>query len=181
MAGALVLASASPQRRAILEQLQIAFEVRPADVEELAEGEPGAVVAHNAALKATAQWLPGETVLGVDTIVAVDGRVFGKPADAAGAERMLAELAGRSHEVLSGVAVAHEGRVRDEVVRTRVTFAPLEAAEIAAYVGTGEWRGRAGGYAIQGRGAWLVERIDGEYLNVVGLPVGPLRRLLPRP
>jgi septum formation protein len=180
----LVLASASPQRRAILEQLGVPFEVRPADVQEAADGDPETVARDNALLKATvvAGLSPGRTVLGVDTLVTIDGEIFGKPPTVEAAAAMLLRLQGREHEVLSGVAIvdAAVGAVpRSRVDRTLVRFAPLSTAEIGAYVATGEWRGRAGSYAIQGRGAALVDGITGDYLNVVGLPVPALRELLP--
>jgi septum formation protein len=175
--GTLVLASASPQRRAILEQLGVAFTVTPAHAEELSTGDPEAVARHNAVLKAES--VPGDLVLGVDTLVAVDGEIFGKPRDAQAARAMLGRLQGRSHDVWSGIAVRQDGATRSETVRTAVDFAPAGATEIARYVATGEWQGRAGGYAIQGKGAWLVDGIRGDYLNVVGLPVTALRRLLP--
>jgi septum formation protein len=171
----LVLASASPQRRAILEQLGVTFTVTPADVEELTQGDPETVALENALRKARA--VTGDVVLGVDTLVAVDGEIFGKPADAGEAAAMLTRLQGRTHEVWSGIVVA-AGQVHTETVRTAVTFAAADAAEIDRYVATGEWQGRAGGYAIQGRGAWLVAGIEGDYFNVVGLPVAALRRLL---
>jgi septum formation protein len=180
----LVLASRSPQRRAILEQLGVPFEVRPADVPEDATGEPAALALALALRKAhaVAGGGPGseaETVLGVDTVVAVDGEVFGKPSDEDAARSVLMRLAGRSHEVHSGLAVLHAGEQRTASAVTAVTFRPLEPAQVAVYVATGEWRERAGGYAIQGRGAALVRRIEGDYLNVVGLPVAALVDLLP--
>jgi septum formation protein len=180
----LVLASASPQRRAILEQLGVPFEVRPADVQEAAAGDPEAVARDNALLKATvvAGLCPDRTVLGVDTLVTLDGEIFGKPATPEAAAATLLRLQGREHAVLSGIAVAvgTPGDVpRARVQETRVRFAPLTTAQIAGYVATGEWRGRAGAYAIQGRGAAIVEEIHGDYLNVVGLPVPALRALLP--
>jgi septum formation protein len=116
-----------------------------------------------------------ELVLGVDTVVALDGRLWGKPSDAAAAASTLRALAGRTHDVVSGFAfVSADGTVTagDEV--TRVTFRDLDDATIDWYVASGEWDGRAGGYAIQGRGGALVRRIEGDYLNVVGLPVGAL-------
>ena len=146
----------------------MAFRVEPADVEELAEGDPVAVAAENARRKAAA--VGGELVLGVDTLVALDGRIYGKPADAEEAAATLTALSGRTHEVVSGLALA--GEVASEV--TRVTFRTLPEDVVRWYVGTDEWRGRAGGYAIQGRGAALVQKIDGDYLNVVGLPVAQL-------
>ena len=156
----------------------IPFEVRPADVEELTEGDPGAVVAENATRKAMA--VPGELVLGADTIVALDGEVLGKPRDAAQAREYVGRLNGRTHEVVGGVGVAERGEmtiVFHEI--TRVRFRDADAATLDWYVGTGEWEGRAGGYAIQGAGAALVEGIEGDYLNVVGLPLARLLDLRP--
>ncbi len=176
----LVLASRSPQRRAILEQLGVPFEVRPADVPEDAIGQPAALALEHALRKARAAADdPAETVLGVDTVVALDGDVFGKPPDEEAARGVLTHLAGRTHEVHSGLAILHEGEERTASAVTSVTFRPLDAAQVAAYAATGEWRARAGGYAIQGRGAALVRRIEGDYLNVVGLPVAVLVDLLP--
>jgi len=114
----------------------------------------------------------------VDTAVVVDGEVFGKPADADAAERMLERLAGRTHEVVSGLCVVTPGWEETLDETTRVTFRPLAPRDIAWYLSAGEWEGRAGGYAVQGRGAALVERIEGDYLNVVGLPAATLVRLL---
>jgi septum formation protein len=170
------LASASPQRRAILEQLGVAFTVTPSDVEELGDGEPEAVARENAVRKARA--VSGDLVLGVDTLVALDGAIFGKPASAEQATRMLTRLQGRTHHVWSGIALVAAGHELVETVRTAVTFAPADPEAIDRYVATGEWQGRAGGYAIQGAGAWLVDAIEGDYFNVVGLPVAALRRLL---
>ncbi len=176
----LVLASRSPQRRAILEQLGVPFAVRPADVAEDATGEPSALALEHALRKArAAAGDPAETVLGVDTVVALDGEVFGKPPDEAAARAVLTRLAGRTHEVHSGLAVLHGGQERTATAVTSVTFRPLDAFQVAGYAATGEWRGRAGGYAIQGRGATLVRRVEGDYLNVVGLPVAALVDLLP--
>lgn len=182
----LVLASGSPQRRDILAQLGVPFEVRPADVQEAAAGDPESVARDNALLKATvvAGLMPGRTVLGVDTLVTIDGEIFGKPPTPEAAAATLLRLQGREHTVLSGIAVLDGAGGKDPVPRsavesTRVRFAPLGTAQIGAYVATGEWRGRAGAYAIQGRGAALVDGIIGDYLNVVGLPVPALRRLLP--
>jgi septum formation protein len=182
-AAPLVLASASPQRRAILEQLGVPFEVRPADVQEAAEGDPETVACDNALLKATvvAGRSAGRTVLGVDTLVTLDGEIFGKPPTPEAAAAMLLRLQGREHTVFSGIAVcdAAGGVPRALVQGTLVRFAPLSTAAVSAYLATGEWRGRAGAYAIQGRGAALVDEIRGDYLNVVGLPVPALRKLLP--
>ncbi len=181
-AAPLVLASTSPQRRAILEQLAIPFEVVAPRYEEHdpPDADPVALVREHARGKArsVASEAGGRPVLGVDTTVVLEGRVYGKPADAADAERMLAELSGRTHEVVSGLCLIAEGREIVETEVTRVTFRALTPGEIAAYVASGEWVGRAGGYAIQGRGAALVERIEGDYLNVVGLPGALLLRIL---
>ena len=177
----LVLASRSPQRRAILESLGVAFEVRPVDVLEEDEGAPVAVAAENALRKALAgKARPEEVVLGVDTIVVTGLEIWGKPPDEDAARETLRHLAGRTHLVISGVALVDEaGTVRADEAVTEVTFRPLDDAMIAWYLGSREWDGRAGGYAIQGRGGALVERIDGDYLNVVGLPVGTLLGLWP--
>lgn len=172
----LVLASSSPQRRAILEQLRIAFEVLPVDVEEIAAGDPIEVARSNAERKAlaAAALRPGETVLGVDTIVALEGEIFGKPASAQAAIRTLQRLQGRSHLVISGIALLTPGNPQVAHEVTEVSFRELDDELLRRYVGTGEWCGRAGGYAIQGLGAGLVRRITGDYLNVVGLPVSRL-------
>lgn len=172
----LLLASRSPQRRAILEQLRIPFDVVEVDVEEIDAGEPVDVVRANALAKARAGALrhPGATVLGVDTVVVLDGEIFGKPASAEAAQTTLKRLAGRTHEVISGLALLgpHNPQVVHEV--TKVEFRALDDDLVRRYVETGEWSGRAGGYAIQGIGAGLVRRIMGDYLNVVGLPVAKL-------
>ncbi len=177
----LVLASASPQRRAILARLGVEFEVRPSGVAELEAGEPELVALENALRKARAVSDPtrGELVLGVDTLVALDGRIFGKPADARQARRTLTALAGRTHTVLGGVALIDGGRERTAVARTAVRFRQLEPATIDRYLATGEWRERAGAYAIQGVGAALVRGIEGDYENVVGLPLALLLDLHP--
>jgi septum formation protein len=177
----LVLASRSPQRRAILERLGVNFVVRPSDVEELEAGEPATVARDNALRKATALApAPGEVVLGVDTIVALDGELYGKPANVAAAERTLRALSGRTHTVISGVALVNadaEPRVLSEA--TAVSFRALDERLIEWYLATGEWQGRSGGYAIQQAGGALVRRIDGDYTNVVGLPLGALLDLCP--
>ena len=169
----LVLASRSPQRRAILTQLGIEFEVVVPDVEELEDGDPREMVVENALRKARA--VEGDLVLGVDTTVVLDGRAYGKPVDEEDAERTLSLLSGRTHEVWSGIALGE----RTAAACTMVTFRPLHQALLGWYLQSGEWRDRAGGYAIQGRGAALVERIDGDFWNVVGLPVPALLELAP--
>jgi septum formation protein len=174
----LVLASRSPQRRAILEQLGIPFTVQPADVDEATRGEPRSLVVQNALKKARA--VPGDRVLGADTEVHLDGRIFGKPADEGEAELLLHRLSGRTHEVWGGIAlVTAGGEERTADALTRVRFRPLDSALLDWYVASGEWRGRAGGYAVQGRGAALVDSIDGDFWNVVGLPVPRLLELAP--
>ena len=173
----LVLASRSPQRRAILEQLGVEFRVEEPHADELSEGEPAELVMENARGKAAS--VEADLVLGVDTAVALDGRVFGKPADAGQATEYLSALSGRTHEVHSGICLRDGSRELRAAAATRVTFRPLGEAELDWYVGTGEWRERAGGYAIQGRGAALVAWIEGDYFNVVGLPVTALLDLAP--
>jgi septum formation protein len=173
----LVLASRSPQRRAILEQLGIDFTVAVPEVEELSTGDPRSLVVENALRKARA--VAGERVLGVDTAVVLDGRVFGKPADREEAETFLRRLSGRRHEVWSGIALRDGGDERTSDAVTRVHFRLLEQPDIDWYLASGEWRERAGAYAIQGRGSALVEEIDGDFWNVVGLPVRELVRLAP--
>jgi septum formation protein len=177
----LVLASRSPQRRAILEQLGIPFDVvLPEYEEELGGSDPAQTVRGNARGKArsVAGAGVGRPVLGVDTEVVLDGRVFGKARTAAEAEAMLEALAGQTHEVVSGLCLLTPAWEEVEHEVTRVSFRELDARDLAAYVGIGEWEGRAGAYAVQGRGAALVERIEGDYLNVVGLPAALLVRLL---
>jgi septum formation protein len=172
----LLLASRSPQRRAILEQLHIPFEVLHVDVEELTSGDPVEIARDNALRKADAgaQQRPDGTVLGVDTIVALDGEIFGKPASEEAAIATLKRLSGRTHEVVSGLAMLKSGNPQVVHEVTKVTFRDFGDELVRRYVRTGEWSGRAGGYAIQGVGAGLVRRIMGDYLNVVGLPVGKM-------
>jgi septum formation protein len=172
----LVLASRSPQRRAILAQAGIAFEVVDVDVEELQSGDPVHAARENALRKARAgaAQRPGETVLGVDTIVALDGEIFGKPPSAAAAAATLRRLSGRTHEVVSGLALLESGNTQVVHEVTNVTLRELDEDLVRLYVESGEWPGRSGGYAIQGQGAVLVRRIMGDYLNVVGLPLGKL-------
>lgn len=178
----LVLASRSPQRRAILEQLGVDFRVLPADVDEASGGEPRAVVVENALRKARAvagAVDPDARVLGVDTEVVLDGQVFGKPADEEEAETLLRRLSGRTHEVWSGLVLVRGGDERIATACTRVRFRRLEEPDLHWYLAGGEWRERAGGYAIQGRGAALVESVEGDFWNVVGLPVQELLRIAP--
>jgi septum formation protein len=154
--------------------------VRPAHVVERDAGDPHEVARDNALAKARAIAQPGTTTIGVDTLVTLGGEIFGKPASAQEASAMLTRLAGHTHQVVSGLALIDDAGQEQLVTEvTSVTFRPLEDDAIARYVATDEWRGRAGGYAIQERGAALVRRIDGDYLNVVGLPVAALLDLLP--
>jgi septum formation protein len=177
----ILLASTSPQRRAILEQLGVPYEVVAPQYEEDDDGatSPLDLVRSHAAGKArsVAAQAGDRPVLGVDTTVVLEGTVYGKPADTEEAAEMLEALGGRTHEVVSGLCLVTPGweEVADET--TRVSFRPLTPRDIGTYVSAGEWKGRAGAYAIQGRGAALVERIDGDYLNVVGLPAALLIRL----
>jgi septum formation protein len=147
----------------------VPFEVRPADVDELDEGDPREVALENARRKGRAIEA-SEPVLAVDTIVALDGRIYGQPAGEEDARATLRALSGRTHTVVSGLWLDGEEAVEE----TDVTFRELSDSTIDWYVATGEWRGRAGAYAIQERGGALVRRIDGDYLNVVGLPFGRL-------
>jgi septum formation protein len=174
-AAPLLLASTSPRRRQILEQLCVPFDVVAPRYEETEDDPVAHALGKARSVLAEAD---GRPVLGCDTEVVCGGRVYGKPVDAGDAEKMLESLAGRTHEVVSGLALitpAWEEVHRDV---TQVAFRELTPRDIAWYVASGEWEGRAGGYAIQGRGAVLVERIEGDYLNVVGLPVALLVRLL---
>jgi septum formation protein len=164
-----ILASRSPQRRAILEQLGIEFTVEPADVVELTTGDPTTVALENARRKAGGR----PATLGVDTLVALDDRIYGKPATEDEARQTLLALSDRTHAVVSGLVFQDDGIT----VTTEVTFRDVEPL-VDWYLATGEWRDRAGGYAIQGRGAALVRGIRGDYLNVVGLPVAALLDLL---
>jgi septum formation protein len=170
----IVLASTSPQRRAILEQLRIPFEVVAPSYEEESGGDP----MEHAAGKARSVDGGERPVLGVDTIVSCDGDAIGKPRDATDAERMLETLSGKTHEVISGLCLRTPAWEELHRETTLVTFRELTPRDRAHYLASGEWEGRAGAYAIQGLGGGLVERIEGDYLNVVGLPGALLVRLL---
>jgi septum formation protein len=172
----LVLASASPRRRELLARVGIAFTVDPADTDETrAPGEPaGTYVARVAADKArvVAARHPGASVLAADTIVVVDGDVLGKADDAAEARAMLGRLSGRTHVVTTAVQLVTAGGVaRGFAVHTQVEFRELGARDLDGYLASGEWRGKAGAYAVQGIGAGLVRAVRGSYTNVVGLPL----------
>jgi septum formation protein len=178
----LLLASTSPQRRAILQQLGIPFDVvAPRYVEEdPPEADAVELVRRHAREKArsVAAEAGDRPVLGVDTAVVLQGRIYGKPAGAADAERMLEQLSDKTHVVVSGVCLVTPGWEVVEHEATRVAFRALTPRDLGAYVASGEWEGRAGGYAIQGLGATLVSRVEGDYLNVVGLPAALLVRVL---
>ena len=174
-AAPLVLASTSPQRSAILRQLGVPFEVVPPRYDEVGD-DP----IEHAAGKARSVDGGDRPVLGVDTVVVLGGDVLGKPAGPGEAELMLERLSGRTHEVVSGLCLRTSAWEELHGERTRVTFRALSPRELAHHVAVGEWQGRAGAYAIQGVGASLVERIEGDYLNVVGLPAALLVRLLAR-
>lgn len=185
MTSRLILASSSPRRRELLTRLGITFDTVPAEVDETPlAGEPAwACVTRLARTKAlhVSRRLPTFLTLAADTVVALDGRLFNKPADAAEARCMLAALSGRTHEVWTGVCLASEGRVRELfAVTSWVRFRRLSQGEIEEYVATGEPLDKAGAYAAQGRGRELIERIEGSVSNVIGLPVEELQVRLTR-
>jgi septum formation protein len=184
MQSMLLLASASPRRADLLASAGFTFEIRPADVDEtyLAGEPPREYALRVARAKASraAEAADARIVLAADTVVVLDGRVLGKPRDAADAGAMLRDLSGRQHDVLTAVVLAAGGRVSEAVATTRVWFHPLEEAEIAWYVASGEPMGKAGAYGIQGLAARFIERIDGSWSNVVGLPISTVYRMLRR-
>jgi septum formation protein len=187
----LVLASASPRRREILSSLRVPFEVVVPEVEELTDGVPEEVVLENARRKAAAglraagEAAEGATALGVDTEVVLDGRLLGKAAGRTEARERLEALGGRTHTVLSGIVLHSAARSRGEPVErsgvalTEVTFRELDRTTLETYLASCEWQDRAGAYAIQGLGSILVERVEGDFSNVVGLPVRLLLELAP--
>ncbi len=177
----LTLASRSPQRRAILERVGVAFDVVVPEVEELEAGDPIEVATQNAMRKARAVRGAhgGEAVLGADTVVALDAELFGKPRDVQHARAMLRTLSGRTHTVVGGLALLRGEEERVSAASTQVSFRALDERMLDWYLGRGEWRGRAGGYAIQGAGAALVREVRGDYENVVGLPLASLLEIYP--
>lgn len=179
-----ILASGSPRRRDLLTLIGLQHEVIPADVDESAhDAESPSAHAERLALakaEAIAAQHPDALVLAADTIVVVDGDILGKPRDEAHARQMLSRLSGRSHTVITGVAAARGGEAHSDVEQVAVTFRPLTAEEIADYVRTGEPMDKAGAYGIQGYGATIVERIDGDYFAVMGLAIVRLLRLCAR-
>jgi len=176
-----ILASASAQRKEMLDRIGVEFEVRVSGVEEIVHGDPAEVVLANALLKARSVAGAGEIVIGCDTDVVIEDHLIGKPEDEVRAREYLAQLSGRTHRVLSGLAVLgpEADQARTGVVASLVTFRPLESREIDRYLASGEWQGRAGGYAVQGRGSSLIASVEGDIANVIGLPVGLLLELAP--
>ena len=177
----LVLASRSPRRREILQQAGIPFIVRPTDIDEtpLPEEAAGDYVTRIARQKAQAAVVEaGEIILAADTTVTIDSQILAKPLDPADARRMLAMLSGRRHKVLTGICLRSPGRVIEDCAETSVWFAPLSPREIDDYAASGEPMDKAGGYAIQGLASKFVERIEGCYFNVMGLPVALVYRHL---
>ena len=178
----LVLASTSPRRQELLRNAGIEFEVQPADiVEDPLPGETAKACAERLArekAQAIARQRPKDVVVGADTIVVIDNQILGKPADAADAARMLRLLSGRTHQVITGVCLVVDGRCSVASETTSVTMSEISADEIADYVATGEPMDKAGAYAIQGIASRWIPRIEGDYSNVVGLPVALVYRLL---
>ncbi|OYV74402.1 MAG: septum formation protein Maf [Gemmatimonadetes bacterium 21-71-4] len=177
-----MLASSSPRRRELLTLIGVPHEVRPADIDEtyLPHEAPAAHAERLAREKALAVHAPDAVVIGSDTIVVVDGDVLGKPVNAAEATRMLRRLSGRSHIVMTAVAVAWNGRVESGIEEVGVTFRDLSNDEIARYIATGEPMDKAGAYGIQGFGATIVTRVDGDYFAVMGLALNRLMRMCER-
>ena len=176
-----VLASQSPRRRELLTLIGITHEVRPADIDETPYADerpvPHAERLARGKAEALARAHPDALVIAADTIVVVDGEILGKPADAAHAVAMLGKLSGRDHIVVTAAAVARGDRIASGVEEVSVTFRALTAPEIEAYVATGEPMDKAGAYGIQGYGATIVQRIDGDYFAVMGLPLGRVVQL----
>jgi septum formation protein len=180
----LILASGSPRRRELLTQIGLRFDMQAADLDETRrEGEAPAAYVQRLALEKAQAILalhPQATVIGADTTVVLDGEVLQKPADVDEAERMLRALAGRSHEVHTGVAVVRADAALQHVETTRVFFGEIAEAELAWYLQTGDSLDKAGAYGIQGYAARWVTRIEGDYFNVMGLPLAATVRLLRR-
>lgn len=179
----LILASGSPRRRELLAQTGRSFRVVVSDADEIetADAPPAEVAVHNARAKAlaVASTTSGNaTVIGADTIVVLEGRIFGKPIDEEDARRMLGELSGKTHQVITGVCLAHGKRCKTFAETTDVCFRNLSACEIDAYIATGEPLDKAGAYGIQGAAGTFADHIEGDYENVVGLPVARLERAL---
>lgn len=179
-----ILASQSPRRRDLLDLVGITHEVRPADInEDVRDGERADAYTERLAREKAATLAavePDAIVIAADTTVVLDGDILGKPADAAEARAIVRRLAGRTHEVMTGIAVARGARIESAVEDVRVTFRALTDEEIAAYVATGEPMDKAGAYGIQGYGATIVERVEGDYFSVMGLGLRRLVELLAR-
>jgi septum formation protein len=174
----LILASSSPRRRLLLDMLRIEFEVRPSNIPEIRQPGETPVGYTERLAREKAQSVAGSLVLGADTTVVLEDHVFEKPADAGDALRMLRRLQGRTHQVITSVALVAGGVVRQATDITAVTFRPCDDDFLRAYIATGEPMDKAGAYGIQGYGAALVERIDGDFFGVMGLPVRLVLRLL---
>jgi len=177
----IILASASPRRKELLKQIGCSFKVEVSQAEEIMSGDmaPVELVQDNARSKALAVWRnnPQQAVLGADTVVVVDGEIFGKPHDEAEAASYLRRLSGRAHQVITGVALCQKEQVLTEAVVTEVVFAAVSDSEIREYIATGEPMDKAGAYAIQGRAAAFIEGIRGSFSNVVGLPLRAVVKL----
>ncbi len=176
----IVLASGSPRRHELLKYVIPSFEIVPSDIEEVAQGSPSEQVvklakdkAHDIAVKR-----PHAVVIGADTLVAIGDTIFGKPKDKADAADMLAQLSGKTHSVYTGLAVVCDGETQTRCVVTDVTFNTMSEAEIEAYIDTGEPMDKAGAYGIQGYGGKFIDRIDGCYFNVMGLPQSVLYEMM---
>lgn len=179
----LILASGSPRRRELLAQTGRLFRIIVSDADEIetADMSPTEVAVHNARVKAlavAANVPDSATIIGADTIVVLDGCVFGKPADEEDARRMLSDLSGRTHQVITGVCLVHGEQCTTFAETTNVCFKELTTSEIDAYIATGEPLDKAGAYGIQGAASAFVDHIEGDYDNVVGLPVARLERAL---
>jgi len=178
----LVLASASPRRQELLRNAGILFEVQPADIpEDPLPGEGARECAERLAREkalAIAEKRPADVVLGADTVVVIDGQILGKPTDAADAARMLRLLSGRDHEVITGICLVAGGQCSVASENTTVTMSEIAEKEIAGYIASGEPMDKAGAYAIQGIASRWIPRIEGDYSNVVGLPVALVCRIL---
>lgn len=182
---ALILASASPRRRELLERIGVSIEVVPAAIDESLAGrespEAAALRLARTKAEAVARRRRGRFVLGADTIVAIEGEILGKPADRDEAGGMLARLVGREHQVITGICVVDgEGAAAERAVCTAVSMRRAPEAEIEGYLDSGEWRGKAGAYAIQGIAAALVSEVRGSVTNVIGLPLAETLELLSR-
>lgn len=177
----LILASKSPRRKELLKQIGIPFVVVVSDAEEVSGNSwtPAALVVENAKRKAraVAEKYPDSPVLGADTVVSLEGKIFGKPKDKDEARKMLTALSGKMHEVTTGLALINRNEIRTTSVTTKVFFDTMTKADIDAYIATDEPMDKAGAYAIQGKAARFIEKIEGSYSNVVGLPLNALIQL----